>query len=252
MCKPPLAYIFCILAFCLTPQSRALGEFCLTQTSESWLICASAEGAQTVCYVETITTVMDIGCPLSGYTSDYDTAFSQTGGGGGGGTSISLTDVNGDGVVDCWNQLTTDSSAPISSPFGPRTHPVTGVQSDHNGIDIAVPTGTKVFSGKDGVVVELFDGFAPDAGTGNGNFVRINYADGTQGVYLHLESVGINLSDQVQQGQYIGTSNNTGTSSGPHLHYSIWKDKDHATLGQSATDISNFDNPENIHGSCSP
>ena len=55
----------------------------------------------------------------------------------------------------------------------------------------------------------------------NGNFVRINYDDGTQGVYLHMQHRErvVFADDRVGAGDLIGYSNDTGRSEGPHLHY---------------------------------
>ena len=183
-------------------------------------------------------------------------AGSQIGGGGGSARGSlaqalsNLFDQDGDDLLDCWNQLTFDPHAPLSSGFGPRTHPVTGApQSNHNGIDIAVPTGTSIRAAADGVIDQIYDGYAVGQGIGNGNFIRIDYDDGTQGVYLHLENVHVVRGDAVLLGEVIGTSNDTGTSSGPHLHYSLWKSSNHTG---SASDLSNFHDPAQHHNNCGP
>jgi len=173
----------------------------------------------------------------------------QTGGGGGGG-GISAVDQDGDDVTDCWNDLTFDTSAPVTSPFGPRTHPITGTQSNHNGIDIGVSTGTGVRAAQNGVVADSYGQYAVNTGSGNGNFVRINYADGTQGVYLHMETVNVTPGQVVTVGQLVGTSNNTGDSTGPHLHYSLWQSSNHGN--GSASDLSNFHDPQQVHSNCGP
>ena len=77
-------------------------------------------------------------------------------------------------------------------------------------------------------MLEAFGGFAAGQGTGNGNFVRISYDDGTEGVYLHLLSVYVGTGDGVAAGEQIGTSNDTGDSQGPHLHYTQYDDEDSA------------------------
>ncbi len=64
-----------------------------------------------------------------------------------------------------------------------------------------------------------------DRSTANGNYVRINYSDGTQGVYLHMETVDVAAGNEVYSGDYLGTSNDTGSSSGPHLRYEQYNDK---------------------------
>lgn len=113
-------------------------------------------------------------------------------------------------------------NAYISSPYGvPRGNRI------HNGVDIAVPTGTPVYAAKDGVVSEVV-GIYPegDRSTLNGNFVRINYDDGTAGAYLHLQKTTVKEGWSVDAGDKIGTSNDTGSGFGPHLHYTQYTDGD--------------------------
>lgn len=121
--------------------------------------------------------------------------------------------------------------------------------SQDNGIDIGINTGVGVLAAQSGTVVEIEDSFAENQGSGNGNFVRINYDDGTQGVYLHLKSAVVAVGDTVTLGQGIGISNNTGASNSPHLHYSIWKTHNHTG---SASNLSNFHDPEQVHDCSTP
>ena len=58
-----------------------------------------------------------------------------------------------------------------------------------------------------------------DRSTGNGNYIRITYVDGTEGAYLHPESVAVDVGEEVFSGDFIGTSNDTGRGDGAHLHY---------------------------------
>ena len=159
-------------------------------------------------------------------------------------------DQDDDGAIDCWTSLTGDNSAYISSGEGYRTHPITGKKNDyHNGIDIAVPTGTIVYAAQTGSIVEVEDGHSKGEGTGNGNFVRINYDDGTQGVYLHLWTVSVSTGDTVSPGDIIATSDNTGSSTAAHLHYSIWREHNH---DGDTEDPDNFYDPaERYGGVCS-
>ena len=141
-----------------------------------------------------------------------------------------------DSSIDCWRQLTGSPNARLSAPYG-ESRP----KGPHNGIDIAVPTGTPVYAAKTGVVNEL-EGELPvgDRSTANGNFVRIDYDDGTQGVFLHLKSVSVDTGATVKAGQKVGESNDTGSSSGPHLHYSSYKNQS----DREAVD------PQLEHGDC--
>jgi len=127
--------------------------------------------------------------------------------------------------LDCWENITGMDDAQISSSFEDhlaRTPPSLG------GVDIAVPTGTMIYAAKDGEVVEI-EGSLPegDTTTSKGNFVRIDYDDDTQGVYLHLKSVQVENGDKVTAGQAIGVSNKTGSGvTGAHLHYSQYDSRD--------------------------
>jgi len=121
--------------------------------------------------------------------------------------------------------LTALHNASISGPYGQRR-----LGRIHRGLDLKVPTGTPVYAAKDGVIAQVAYGLpVNDKSTKNGNFVRINYDDGTQGVYLHLEHVDVSVRTEgtgVDAGDQIGTSNNTGSSRGAHLHYHLYEDTD--------------------------
>lgn len=82
------------------------------------------------------------------------------------------------------------------------------------GIDWGVPNGTKVFAAADGTIER-----ATSDASGYGMHVRISHAENILTVYGHLKSVTVNKGDKVKQGDLIGYSNNTGNSSGPHLHF---------------------------------
>ena len=108
----------------------------------------------------------------------------------------------------------------ISSGFSySRLHPVHKVRRPHTGVDYAAPAGTPVRAVADGVVT--FRGW----GGGGGNTIKIKHAGNLMTGYLHLRSFakGIVVGARVQQGQLIGYVGSTGTSTGPHLDYRIWK-----------------------------
>ena len=108
----------------------------------------------------------------------------------------------------------------ISSKFSnARLHPVYKVYRPHHGVDYAAPSGTPVYSVADGVVT--FRGW----GGGGGNTLKIKHANGMMTGYLHLRGFakGIAVGSRVQQGQLIGYVGSTGTSTGPHLDYRVWK-----------------------------
>lgn len=85
----------------------------------------------------------------------------------------------------------------------------------HNGLDYGLPTGTPVLAPIAGKITQAgFDS------TGYGNYIKIeNSKYGS--VLAHLKSYSVKVGDQVQEGQQIGLSDNTGYSSGPHLHWGI-------------------------------
>ena len=108
----------------------------------------------------------------------------------------------------------------ISSRFSrSRLHPVHRVYRPHLGVDYAAPKGTHVHAVADGVVT--FKGW----GGGGGNTLKIKHAGNLVTGYLHLSGFakGIKQGSRVTQGQLIGYVGSTGTSTGPHLDYRIWK-----------------------------
>lgn len=108
----------------------------------------------------------------------------------------------------------------ISSRFSrSRLHPVYRVYRPHLGVDYAAPSGTPVHAVADGVVT--FKGW----GGGGGNTLKIKHAGNLVTGYLHLSrfAKGISQGTRVTQGQVIGYVGSTGTSTGPHLDYRIWK-----------------------------
>ena len=123
--------------------------------------------------------------------------------------------------ADCFKSLVAVPNPRVSSPYGEERP-----NGPHQGIDIAVPTGTPVFALKDGIVDEIEGSLlVGDRTTDNGNFVRVNHDDGTQGVYIHLEKVLVKNGWGIDAGVQIATSNDTGMSDGPHLHYTEYKTK---------------------------
>ena len=105
----------------------------------------------------------------------------------------------------------------ITSNFGPRSSPGGIGSTYHEGVDIGVPTGTSVKATGPGRVI-----FAGVSG-GYGNLVKIAFADGTVTYFGHLQSFTCRVGDQVAAGQQVALSNNTGNSTGPHLHFGVEK-----------------------------
>jgi len=104
----------------------------------------------------------------------------------------------------------------ISSLFGPRTQPTPGASTNHQGIDYAVPVGTPVLAAGDGVVT-----FAGQQ-SGFGNTVIVYNGNGVTTLYGHLSSIGVAVGQPVSDGSQIALSGNTGTTSGPNLHFAVF------------------------------
>ena len=108
----------------------------------------------------------------------------------------------------------------ISSGFSyHRKHPVTGVVKPHTAVDYAAPTGTPVMSIGDGTVLSA------GWGGGGGNTVKIRHNSVYTTAYLHLSryAKGIRAGARVRQGDVIGYVGATGTATGPHLDFRVWK-----------------------------
>lgn len=103
----------------------------------------------------------------------------------------------------------------ISSPYGYRYHPVLKKRRFHNGIDIAVPTGTPVLAADSGVV--LVSGWRG----GYGYYVAIDHGNGLSTAYAHNSRLLVNVGDTVIRGQRIALAGSTGMSTGPHLHFEV-------------------------------
>lgn len=103
----------------------------------------------------------------------------------------------------------------ISSSFGPRTAPTQGASTWHKGIDIAIGEGTPVYAAADGIVVTAGEV------SGGGKCVSIQTEDGYTFSYMHLSEIAVSVGLNVTVGTYLGKTGNTGTSTGPHLHYQI-------------------------------
>lgn len=104
--------------------------------------------------------------------------------------------------------------ATISSVFGWRIHPITGVHSMHHGTDLAAPTGTPVLATYPGEVA------ITDSLGGYGLTVVLRHERGTQeSRYAHLSEILVNSGDWVEQGDVIGLVGSTGRSTGAHLHF---------------------------------
>ncbi|CAN5430364.1 peptidoglycan DD-metalloendopeptidase family protein [soil metagenome] len=105
----------------------------------------------------------------------------------------------------------------ITSTFGLRRHPILGFMRMHKGIDIGAPWGTPIHAAIDGIVA-----FAGRTG-GYGNFVKLSHSNGFGTGYGHMSRIAVRPGMHVSQGQVIGYVGSTGMSTGPHVHYELYK-----------------------------
>lgn len=107
----------------------------------------------------------------------------------------------------------------ISSPYGMRTHPITGEYKMHSGVDFSAPNGTinkePIYAAQSGEVI-----FAGTRG-GYGNYIIVDHGKGITTCYAHCSSIGVTTGQQVKQGQVIGKVGDTGSSTAPHLHFEV-------------------------------
>ncbi len=111
----------------------------------------------------------------------------------------------------------------ISSRFGSRRHPIFKRRINHNGIDFAAPSGTKIVAGDSGYVVVAGE---KSQYRGYGKITIIDHGTNKQGVristvYAHQSRINVREGELVQQGQEIGWVGSTGYSTGPHLHFEV-------------------------------
>ncbi|MBB5684156.1 M23 family metallopeptidase [Sphingobium boeckii] len=109
------------------------------------------------------------------------------------------------------------SSSRVTSGFGMRRHPLLGYSRFHKGMDFGSPYGAPIYAATDGIVA-----FAGRHG-GHGNFVKLSHAGGIGTAYAHMSRIAVSAGARVRQGQVIGYVGSTGLSTGPHLHYELYK-----------------------------
>ncbi len=103
----------------------------------------------------------------------------------------------------------------VTSPFGYRRHPVTGLKKFHNGVDFGGPVGTPVYAVAKGVVTDV------KTTPYGGKQITIKHADGTQTYYLHLNKFLVKRGAAVMPRERIALVGRTGRVTGPHLHFGI-------------------------------
>ena len=138
---------------------------------------------------------------------------SSSSSGGGGTRTVS-------GVTFSWPT----ASHKITSPFGYRIHPISGVKKMHTGIDIGnCGYGATIMAAADGKVIKAYKPYngRNTGGTGYGNYVIIDHGNGVTTLYGHCKNVYVSAGQTVSRGQRIATVGSTGSSTGPHLHFEV-------------------------------
>ncbi len=109
----------------------------------------------------------------------------------------------------------------IASGYGLRMHPIYKILQMHPGIDFAAPIGTEIYATGDGTIEKV--GWVG----GYGKTIMINHGYGYKTRYAHCSKFNCRRGQKVKRGDLIGFVGNTGQSTGPHLHYEVFKNKKH-------------------------
>jgi murein DD-endopeptidase MepM/ murein hydrolase activator NlpD len=105
----------------------------------------------------------------------------------------------------------------LTSPFGWRNDPISGVRRYHAALDLAANTGTPIKASMDGKVATV--GYNATYG----KFIILSHGNGFQTMYAHMSVTSVTQGSTVQQGAKIGEVGSTGYSTGPHLHFAVYK-----------------------------
>jgi len=105
----------------------------------------------------------------------------------------------------------------ITSNFGARRHPILGYTRMHAGIDFGAAYGSPIYAVSDGNVI--FSGWHG----GHGNYVKLDHGGGFATGYGHMSRIAVGSGGHVRAGQVIGYVGSTGLSTGPHLHYELYR-----------------------------
>ena len=103
----------------------------------------------------------------------------------------------------------------ITSKFGMRTHPITGVYKLHTGTDIGAPTGADFVASNKGIVI------AAEYNTAYGNYVMIDHGGGIQTLYAHGSQIVVSVGQEVSAGDVVLKIGSTGYATGPHAHFEV-------------------------------
>jgi len=104
-----------------------------------------------------------------------------------------------------------------SSFYGMRTDPFTGKQEHHKGMDFAGRDGSDIVAVASGVITWAGKRY------GYGNLVEVNHGNGYVTRYGHCKDMKVNVGETVKKGQLIALMGSTGRSTGPHVHFEVWR-----------------------------
>lgn len=104
----------------------------------------------------------------------------------------------------------------ITSPYGYRIHPITGVRKLHTGVDIGAPKGAEIVAAKSGTIVKSY------MSNSYGNYTVIDHGGGVMTAYAHQSKRLVSVGEHVSAGQEIGLVGSTGNSTGNHLHFEVY------------------------------
>jgi len=105
-----------------------------------------------------------------------------------------------------------------ASGWGFRIHPIYKIKQFHYGMDFTASIGTPIYATGDGTVKDV-----QSIGGGYGKWILIEHGFGYETLYGHMNSFNVKIGDQVKRGSVIGFVGNSGTSTGPHVHYEVHK-----------------------------
>ncbi|MCL5071572.1 MAG: M23 family metallopeptidase, partial [Actinobacteria bacterium] len=137
-------------------------------------------------------------------------------------TSGDASIINGEGADNIKSfeggLFITPANGKLGSPFGERIHPETKAKEFHKGIDIEANNGDPIKASQSGDV--LVSGVEKSYG----KYIKIRHPDGYVTVYAHCSQLIAKKGQKVKKGDIIAKVGDTGSSTGPHLHFEIWKD----------------------------
>lgn len=108
----------------------------------------------------------------------------------------------------------------ISSSYGHRLDPFTGLNEEHLAIDISIKPGSEIYSPAAGTIKSVNTKVTPNKGYGQ--FILIDHGYGYQTFFAHLSKAFVKEGQQVKRWDLIGLSGSTGKSTAPHLHYAVF------------------------------